>query len=143
MATIEVDLQKLSVLDQEIIILERKKKSLENELERLANECNRIKDMANKEIAQQKQLCESECQEKLNKAGALLEDVNKKLSTADKRIGESLVIEKQIKELDKKTKEFKEREKQIELAQISCAEREKKADLIIEQYKKKIDELNK
>jgi hypothetical protein len=141
MATIEVDLQKLSVLGQEISILESKKKSLESDIERLSQECATMKDLASKEIAQSKQQNDAECQEKQVIADAILNEAKSKLATAEVRLKESLTIDKQIKELDKKTKLFKETEKQLEDAKIQCAERENKANLLIEQYKKKLDEL--
>jgi hypothetical protein len=141
MATIEVDLQKLSVLGQEISILESKKKSLESDIERLSQECATMKDLANKEIAQAKQQNDAEFQEKQVIADAILKEAKSKLATAEVRLKESLTIDKQIKELDKKTKLFKETEKQLEDAKIQCAERENKANLLIEQYKKKLDEL--
>jgi len=143
MSKIEIDLQKMSTLEQEIELLEKKKKTLESDLEVLSRECNSIKDSANKEVAQLKQSCESECQEKNVKADAILKKAESSLASAVKREVDSLVIEKQIKELDKKSKEFKETEKQLEVIKISCIEREKKADLLIKQYEKKLDELNK
>lgn len=141
MGEIKVDLEKLSILDQEIGIMESKKKSLESDLENLTKECNTMKDLASKEIAQSKQQNDAECQEKQVIADSILKEAKSKLATAEVRLEESLTIDKQIKELDKKTKLFKETEKQLEEAKIQCAERENKANLLIEQYKKKLDEL--
>ena len=136
-----VDLEKLSTLETEIKLLEGRISAKRGELENITKECNSLKDKTNKEIAQQKQLCDIECQEKTVKTDKLLKDTENKLKTIETREQDTKVIEGQIKELDKKTKAFGDTKKETEALRVSCIDREKKADLIIEQYSKKLTEL--
>lgn len=137
-----VDLEKLSTLETEAELLDARIKAKEVELEAITKECNTLRDLTNKEVAQQRQKCDIECQEKATKVDNLLKDAEEKLATADTREKESLIIEKYIKELNAKAKAFEDTKKEVETIKISCLEREKKADLIIGQYNKKIEELN-
>lgn len=136
-----VDLEKLSALETEIKIIEGRISTKQSELENIIKECNILKDNTNKEIARQRQQCDIECQEKVVEANKLLKSVEAKLKTVEKREEDSKVIEGQIKKLDEKSKAFKDTEKEVEALKISCLEKEKKAELLIGQYEKKLIEL--
>lgn len=126
----------------EVKELEARKSNLTAEIEKLDKGCIKLKNDTEKEIAQKTTQCEAECNQKTTQANALLKEAQASLETAKKREEESLIIEKQIKELDKKAKSLKDYEKELETLKISYLEKEKKAQLTIEQYNKKIGELN-
>jgi len=121
--------------------LESKKSSLENEIDKKREELSKMVSEVNKEINQKIQKASEETQEKIIQANKVLAEAELKLKTADKREQDSLVIDKQTKELNKKIKAFDDTEKAVEALKVSCLDREKKADLIIGQYEKKLIEL--
>ncbi len=121
--------------------LESKKSSLENEIDKKREELSKMVSEVNKEIDQKIQKASADAQEKIFKANKILGEAELKLKTANKREQDSLVIEKQTKELDKKIKAFDDTEKELETLKVSCLEKEKKANLIIEQYNAKIKDL--
>lgn len=141
MSDLKKNLDKL--IEAELKELEAKKSVLTSEIEALEKQCITLKSDTDKEIAQNKAQCEVKCNEDLNAAAALLKEAKEKNDTADKRLAESEIINKQITDLAEKTKSFKDTEKELTAAKASCAEREEKANLLIDQYKKKLDELEK
>lgn len=136
-----VDLEKLSALETEIDLLEKRKLSLQYEIENLTKECNELKDKTEKELAQKRHLCDVECREKVNEANKLLKEAEAKLKTAVKRDEDLKVIEQQIEELNKKQKAFADTQKETEAFKVSCLDREKRAELIIQQFEQKIKDL--
>lgn len=136
-----VDLEKLSTLETEIKLLEGKISVKQSDLENITRECNVLQDKTNKEIAQQKQQCDIECQGKINEANRILKNAESKLKTAEKRKEESEVIEEQVKNLTEKQKAFEDTQKELDRLRSSYSEKEKKAELLIEQYEKKLKEL--
>ncbi len=141
MTKIEIDLNKLSTLQQEITLFENRKNTLEIKIETLNRECGILKDITEKEIAQKVQDCDIACQEKIVKADSLLKVSEIKLKAINIREEESLVIEQMQKSLDEKIKLLSEKEKEINELRKSLADKEKKAELLIEQYTKKLEEL--
>jgi len=141
MDKIEIDLRNLSALEVEIKLRESRKMTLQAELERISAEANFVKDKSNKEIALAKQQCEAECQEKIVKAANILKEAGQKLKTAEQRERDSAVIEGQMKRLDEKNKASTETQKSADSALALALEREHKANLLIEQYTKRLDEL--
>jgi len=141
MSGLKENLNKL--IETELKEVEVKKAELLTEIETLEKQSLTLKSDTDKEIAQKKAQCEIECNENLNTAAALLKEAKDKNDTANKREEDSLAIEKQIKDLAEKTKTFKDTEKQLAAAKASCIEREEKAKLIIAQYEKKLEDLNK
>ncbi len=141
MADLKKGIDKL--IEAELQEVEAKKAGLLIEVEALEKKCIILQNETEKEIAAKKAQCEIKCNEDLNAAAALLKEAKEKNETADKRKEDSVVIEKQIKDLEEKSKAFKDKEKEIESLKISCLEKEKTLDLLIEQETKKLEELNK
>ena len=141
MSKIELDLQNLSTLDAEIKIRENRKISLQAELESLMRELSILQDKSGKEIALAKQQCENECQEKINEANGLLKEAKKKLALAEQREKDSDAINEQVRQLDIKSKSTAEAQKTADNALSIATEREHKANLLIEQYTKKLNEI--
>jgi len=141
MGKIEIDLQNLSALEVEIKLRESRKMTLQSELEKVSAEINSMQDRNNKEIALAKQQCEDECQEKVVKAANILREAEQKLKTAEQRERDSAVIEGQMKRLDEKNKASAETQKSADNALALALEKAHKADLLIEQYTKRLDEL--
>ena len=141
MGKIEIDLQNLSALEVEIKLRESRKMTLQSELEKVSAEINSMQDRNNKEIALAKQQCEDECQEKVVKAANILREAEQKLKTAEQRERDSAVIEGQMKRLDEKNKASAEAQKSADNALALALEKAHKADLLIEQYTKRLDEL--
>ena len=141
MGKIEIDLQNLSALEVEIKLRESRKMTLQSELEKVSAEINSMQDRNNKEIALAKQQCEDECQGKAVKAANILREAEQKLKTAEQRERDSAVIEGQMKRLDEKNKASAEAQKSADNALALALEKAHKADLLIEQYTKRLDEL--
>lgn len=141
MSKIEVDLQNLSALEVEIKLREGRKISLQSELESLAKELNTQRDETNKEIARLKQQCETECQVKAVEADKLLKEAENKLKTIQQRERDSEIINEQIKQLDEKSKAVAETQREAEGAISLATEREHKANLLIEQYTDRLNEI--
>jgi len=141
MSKIEVDLQKLSTLEVEINLMEKRKLVLQTDLESLTKEVNSLKDKTNKEIAQQKQQNDAECQEKINEANKVLKDTKEKFKIAEQREKDSEAINEQIKKLNEKQSAVADSEKQAQTALSLATEKEHNANLLIEQYTKKLDEI--
>lgn len=141
MAGTEDNLQKLFKIGAEIKSLEKRKIVLESNLENLTKELNFLKDNTNKEIALQKQQCNDECQTLKNEANKILKEAEDKLRTAEARKEDSEAINELIAKLNEKIMEHRELQKEADKALSSAAEREYKANLLIEQYKKRLEEL--
>jgi hypothetical protein len=141
MSKVEIDLQNLSTLDAEIRIKENRKIALQSELESLAKEISTSQDKNNKEIAQAKQLCEIECREKINEANRILKSAEEKLKAVSQREKDSEAISEQMKQLEEKSRGIAEAQKIAEKSLSSATEKEHKADLLIEQYTKRLNEL--
>lgn len=138
-----VDLEKLSSLQEELKILSGRKMSEETELEKIRNECISLKRETDKEIAQAKQKFEQEIQEKRVEIDKLEKSLNKRQEEIASRERESEAVEQEHEQLQKEKKDLQQEKKDLEAAKASCAEREHKADLLIEQYEEKLKELSK
>jgi chromosome segregation ATPase len=129
------------LLAGELKDLKEKKAVLEAEIVSLTAQCDKVKSDTDKEVAQKKAQCDIECNDNLNVANTLLKEAKESNALADKRKEESVIIEKQMADLEEKSKKFKDTEKEIESVRISLLEKEKKAELLIEQYNKKLEDL--
>ncbi|MDI6732323.1 MAG: hypothetical protein QME16_00120 [Planctomycetota bacterium] len=142
MSKIEVDLQNLSTLDAEIKLKESRKIALNAELETLAKEIISAQDRANKEIAQMKQSCDDECQEKIVKVNKLLKEAQAKLALVEQREKDSEAIREQMAKLQETGKSISDMQKSADKVIATASEKEHKASLLIEQYTKKLEELS-
>lgn len=131
----------LKNLNKKIAELESQKSSLENEIDKKREELSKMIQEVNKEIDQKIQKASEGTQTKIFEANELLKKAELKLKTAEKRESESLVIEKQHEDLNKAIKDFDVTKKAVDGLRVSCLEKEKKAELLIEQYSKKLQEL--
>lgn len=130
-----------ALVEGELRELKEKKSSLEADIVSLTAQSDKLKSDTDKEIAQKKAQCDIECNDNLNAANALLKEAKEKNDLADKRKEESAIIEKQVKDLEDKTKKLKDTEKELESIRASLLEKDKKAELLIEQYNKKLEDL--
>lgn len=141
MSKIEIDLENLSTLEREIKLLESRKGSLVSEIETLTKEAASLMDKAIKEVAAMKQSAESEAQEVVNRAKATLKESEAKLSTVLSREKDSEAIAQLQKSLDDRQKFLAEESKKNEVWAVSLGDKEKKAQLLIEQYTQKLREI--
>ena len=130
------------LIDEEIKVVESKKAVLLNDVEALNKKITDDKSSAEKEIARKIAQCEADCRERINEANSLLKEAREKLATATQREADSLAINQLIKKLEEKTKSLKDDEKSFANIKSVTLEKEKKAELIIEQYNKKLAELS-
>ncbi len=128
---------------EEVKEAEAKKAELLVQSEVIEKENNKKKSDSGKEIAKMKAECEIYCLEKTKEADVILKEAKDKLKTAEKREEESEAIKSLIKDLDEKIKALESEKKEIESLKADALEKMNKAELTIEQYNKKIDELSK
>lgn len=131
------------LVSDELAGARRQKERLTVEIERLQAECAKLKDGTAKEIAQIKAQCDLECRVAITQAKAYLKESVEKLETATMREAESLTIEVQIKKLDEKSEGLKEAQKEAESLKIASLQKQKEAEMIIEQYNRKLEDLAK
>lgn len=141
MSKVEIDLQNLSTLDAEIKIRENRKIALQSELEGLAKEINTLQDKCNKEIARAKQDCDIACQEKTNEADKVLKEAKQKLEAAAQREKDSEAIAEQMSQLEERNKQISQEQKDADNTMALATEKEHKANLLIEQYTKRLNEI--
>ena len=141
MSEIKVDLEKLATLEKELEILGSKVSAKAGELEILTRECDTLRSNAEKEATQIKQQAQGEAQEIINKANALFTEAQEKLTTVQKREEESKAIELLQKNLSDSQKAVEEQRISNNAMRISLGDKERKAELLIEQYEKKLLEL--
>ena len=131
----------LKNVNKKIQELESRKSSLESEIDKKREELTRMVQNIDKEIDQKIQKVGAEAQEHITRANKLLKEAETKLKTAEQRERDSAVIEGQMKRLDEKNKASAEAQKSADNALALALEKERKANLLIEQYTKRLDEL--
>ena len=131
-------LKKLNIKKRE---LESQIKTLENDIDKKKTEIVKMTQQVDKEIADKIDKAAIGAQEKINEANRKLKEAEKKLKTAEQREKDSEAINILIKGLDKKSEAFKAERKELDTLRSTLTEKEHKADLLIEQYKKKIGEI--
>ena len=141
MSEIKVDLEKLATLEKELEILGSKVSAKAGELEILTRKCDTLRSNAEKEATQIKQQAQGEAQEIINKANALFTEAQEKLTTVQKREEESKAIELLQKNLSDSQKAVEEQRISNDTMKASLGDKERKAELLIEQYEKKLLEL--
>jgi len=135
-----VDLKKL---EREIATLESKKISAINQLDEMKTSVNKEILEDRKLIAKERQDFDSEIAEKKRQLITLEEEIKDRDKQVSKKQKEFLNLQNEIEQHNSAVLIFSKEKENVEKVRVASLEKEHLANLTIEQYEKKIKELNK
>lgn len=141
MSKVTVDLENLGNLDSEIKILEKKKERIINDMEDSQKSILSNESISEKKIAQAEQDLKIKTASENSKLDIRSKDLDKRekdIVTREKEVAE---VHKLHKALDEARISFKEDIDITDKAKARYFEKEHKAQLLIDQYTKKLEEL--